>query len=110
MPVQAIRRSVSESDPNRMVGLHVLDVSRGGVGAVCQDPLDQTETLLIFFPPMGAGRGTDVTGRVVHCVRQSDRFSVGIAFDHPWPEHDEPRSQATEWKPNSGTGRAPEYL
>jgi hypothetical protein len=92
------------------VGLHVLDVSRGGVGAVSQDPLEQTEPLLLFFPPMGAGRGSDVSGRVVRCNRNSDRFAVGIVFDNPWPNHEKPRPMAAEFRPNAGSARPPEYL
>jgi hypothetical protein len=110
MPVQAVRRSVSETDPRRLVGLHVLDVSRGGVGAVCQDSLERTEPLLLFFPPMGAGRGSDVSGRVVHCTRSSDRFAVGIVFDNPWPNPEEPRSMAAEFQPNADLKRPPDYL
>jgi hypothetical protein len=110
MPVQAVRRTAPVDDPRRFVGLHVLNVSRGGVGAVSQESLDQTEPLLIFFPPLGAGRGSDVAGRVVRCNRHEERFSVGIVFDHPAPLGAESQPAADEVQAGDASFRTPDYL
>jgi hypothetical protein len=84
----------------------VLDVSRGGVGAASSEAMGPSEKVLLFFPPLGAGMGSDIEGRVVRCSRTVDRFSVGIVFDHPWPERDEARSSVAESPP----ARSPDYL
>jgi hypothetical protein len=88
MPVHAIRRGAPQDDPRRLVGLHVLNVSRGGVGAVSQESLDHKEPLVLLFPPLGPGRGQDAVGEVVRCVRSGECYAVGIAFHEPWPERD----------------------
>jgi hypothetical protein len=91
MPVQAVRRTTHESDPRRIVGLHVMNLSRGGVGAITQEDLAQQEPLVLFFPPLGPGRGFDTPGQVVRCERTGDHFAIGIAFEEPWPEREEAR-------------------
>jgi hypothetical protein len=101
MPIQALRRTISEDNPGRIVGLHVADVSRGGVGAVSQEMLESREPLLLLFPPVGPGRGLDTPGQVVRCDRCADHYAVGIAFDRPWPDRDEIGAQAM-W--NAGRG------
>ena len=101
IPIQALRRTVSEDDPCRIVGLHVADVSRGGIGAVSQDVLESREPLLLMFPPVGAGRGLDASGQVLRCVRCQDHYAVGVAFDRPWPDGDEAGGQAV-WTPGYG--------
>jgi hypothetical protein len=89
MPIHAVRPAAAEGDPHRLVGLHVQDVSRGGVGAVSQEDLGHKEPLLLFFPPLGPGKGRDMAGRVVRCHRSGDRYTVGIAFEEPWPDREE---------------------
>ncbi len=79
-----------------MLGLHIRNVSRGGIGAFSSEPLDRTESVLLFFPPLGARPGRDVEGQVVRCTRRDDRFDVGIVFDRPWPERDERVPLATD--------------
>jgi hypothetical protein len=69
----------------------VLNVSRGGVGAISQDSLSRREPLLLFFPPLGPGRGRDMTAQVVRCERCGDHYALGIAFETPWAEPEEPR-------------------
>lgn len=89
MPVQAIRRTAPPEDPHRLIGLHVLNVSRGGVGAISPAGLASSEPLVLFFPPLGPGRGRDTPGTVVRCEECGDHYAVGIAFQDPWPERDE---------------------
>jgi len=92
MPVQAVRRGTPADDPRRLVSLHVLNVSRGGVGAVTQACLVEREPVMLFFPPLGPGKGRDTPGRIVRCVAAADAYRVGIAFDAPWPEREEART------------------
>jgi len=91
MPIHAVRRDTPENDAQRLVGLHVLNVSRGGVGAVCQESLDRRERLLLLFPPLGPGKGRDTPAEVVRCGRAGNCYAVGIAFEEPWPERDDAR-------------------
>jgi len=89
VPVTAVRQGTAVGDYRHVVSLHVLNVSRGGLGAVASEPLEEREPLVIFFPPIGARKGRDTAGRVVRCVEQeADKFAVGIAFDKPWPERE----------------------
>jgi hypothetical protein len=92
MPLQAVRHTTSQNDPRRIVGLRVLNVSRGGVGAISQESIPVSEALTLFFPPLGPGRGRDAPGQVVHCQDCGDHFAVGIAFEEPWPEREELRA------------------
>jgi hypothetical protein len=93
MPIQAVRHASDEPSPNRTVKLHVLNMSRGGVGAVSPEEIGADEVVTLFFPPMGPFRGRDTSGRVVRCDRCEDRYTVGIAFEEPWPKHEELRLQ-----------------
>jgi len=92
MPLQAVRHSTPQDDPRRIIGLHVMNVSRGGVGAISQEFLPVSEPLTLFFPPLGPGRGRDAPAQVVHCQDRGDHFALGIAFEAPWPEREELRA------------------
>jgi hypothetical protein len=83
IPVEAVRREVPQRDPNRVVGLHVTDLSPNGAGAVVHRPLPREERLTLFFPPMGASEATDTRGRIVRCEGRQDHWQVGIAFEQP---------------------------
>jgi len=81
IPVQAVLRNLAPDDPGRVVGLHVRDLSPAGAGAVAQRALPRRQPLVLFFPPLGAGRGDDTVGQVVRCEECGDHWSVGIAFE-----------------------------
>lgn len=89
MPIHAVRRGTPETDPRRLIGLHILNVSRGGIAAISQEVLGRREALLLLFPPLGPGRGRDTPGQVVRCDRAGDCYAVGVAFEEPWPEQEE---------------------
>jgi hypothetical protein len=89
VPVTAVRRGTSLEDQRHVISLHVLNVSRGGLGALSSDPLEEKETLVVFFPPMGPRKGRDTHGQVVRCMEEGDRYAVGIAFEEPWPVREE---------------------
>ena len=96
VPATAVRRNRSVEDRRHVVSLRVLNVSRGGVGAVATDPLESREPVVVFFPPMGPRKGRDTHGQVVRCEECGGRYAVGIAFDEPWPPRDAPGGQAAD--------------
>ncbi|HUU91701.1 MAG TPA: PilZ domain-containing protein [Phycisphaerae bacterium] len=89
MPVRAVLGDAVPDDPRRIVGLRVLNVSRGGVSATSQEALSPSQPLTLFFPPVGSGKGRDTRGQVVRCDDLGGHYSVGIAFEAPWPDPDE---------------------
>lgn len=89
MPLQAVLRDAPQDHPNRVVGLHVLNLSRGGVGVASQAALPPSQPLILFFPPVGPGKGRDTVGQVVRCDACGDHYAIGIAFEEPWPELEE---------------------
>ncbi|KPK48718.1 MAG: hypothetical protein AMK72_06250 [Planctomycetes bacterium SM23_25] len=89
IPVQAVLHDALPDDSRRVVGLHVLNISRGGMSAASQEALVPAQPLTVFFPPVGSGRGRDTRGQVVRCADLGDHYSVGIAFEEPWPDPDE---------------------
>ncbi|HUX00144.1 MAG: PilZ domain-containing protein [Phycisphaerae bacterium] len=93
VPVTAVRRNRPVEDRRHVISLHVLNVSRGGLGAMATDPLETKEPVVVFFPPMGPRKGRDTRGQVVRCEERGDRYAVGIAFDEPWPTREAPAEQ-----------------
>lgn len=91
IPVQAVRPDAPQDDPRRVIGLHILDLSRGGAGAASQEALEQDQALILLFPPVGSGKGRDTPGQVVRCDGRGSHYAVGIAFEEPWPEYEEIR-------------------
>ena len=89
MPVTAVRPRILDNDPRRVLGLHVKDFSRGGLGAIARERLQQEEALVLFLPPLGSAMGEDAAGQVVRCVPQNGYYELGIAFDRPLGEPDE---------------------
>ncbi len=86
VPATAVRRDTPLDHPRRVVGLRVLNVSRGGVGAMASTALAKDEPVVVFFPPMGPTRGHDAHGQVVRCDQVDCLYHVGIVFDEPWPD------------------------
>lgn len=89
IPVQAVLHDAPTDDSHRVIGLHVLNVSRGGASVASQEALAPAQPLTLFFPPVGSGKGRDTRGQVVRCDNLGNHYSLGIAFEKPWPEHDE---------------------
>jgi hypothetical protein len=54
--------------------------------------LEPEETLTLFFPPLGPGRGRDTPALVIHCQECGDHYAIGLAFQEPWPEREEIRT------------------
>ena len=93
MPIQAVRRYVPPEDPSHVVSLHILNVCSGGVGAICHQELAPSQPLVLFFPPLGPGKGRDTVAQVVRCECCGSHYALGIAFDAPWPEPEEVAAQ-----------------
>ncbi len=89
IPVQGVLHGAASEAARRVVGFHVLSLSRGGVGVVSQEALVPAQPLTLFFPPVGSGKGRDTRGQVVRCDDLGNHYSVGIAFEEPWPDPDE---------------------
>lgn len=89
IPVQGVLHGAAPDDCHRVVGFHVLSLSRGGAGVVSQEALVPAQPLTLFFPPVGSGKGCDTRGQVVRCDDLGNHYSVGIAFEEPWPDPDE---------------------
>jgi len=83
IPVELVLRNLPEQHPNRVMGLRVTDLSRGGAKAVSHCPLPRAEPVTLFFPPRGPSRGEDASGRIVRCEERENRWEVGIAFEAP---------------------------
>ncbi len=69
-----------EDDGNVRCRLHLQDFSLGGLRAESPIPLKRNERLTMRLPATGRRPGLSLTGRVVHCRRQDERYQVGIEF------------------------------
>ncbi len=87
MHVVAVRREVqSPVEKPRTVGLHVKDISKGGLCGVLGEQVSCDEELMLFIPPQGGRGGRDVCGRVLRCDQIETHYRVGIAFSDPLGE------------------------
>ena len=77
-----VRNDEPESDarPEHKVSLEVIDFSLGGLRGASALALRRNERVTLRVPPFGTRPQVDVTGRVVRCQRQENRFDVGIEF------------------------------
>lgn len=94
--IQARRDDLADADalpsdgrPERNVTLEVENFSLGGLRGASSMALRRDERLTLTMPPFGTRPQLEVTGRVVRCQRNEDRFDVGIEFGQT---RDEPES------------------
>ncbi|HUS45097.1 MAG TPA: PilZ domain-containing protein [Phycisphaerae bacterium] len=87
-PLTAVRQNTPMDDRRHAIGLRVLNVSRGGLAAICPEFLQDREPLMVFFPPLGPRKGQDTQGTVTRCEQHGGHYTVGIAFEEPWPERE----------------------
>jgi hypothetical protein len=66
--------------------LHIQDFSLGGLSAESTIPLKLNENLTLRLPSSGLRPAAELTGRVVHCRRLSNRYQIGIEFCQTRPE------------------------
>jgi hypothetical protein len=89
LPVASCREGLTKSGADRrpaVCRLQIQDFSLGGVRAESAVPLKLHEHLTLRLPPNGLRSPSELTGRVVHCKRQEDRYEVGIEFCQTRPE------------------------
>jgi hypothetical protein len=65
--------------------LRLCDFSLGGLRAESPVPLKVNEQLTLHLPATERHPPTRLTGRVIHCERDKDRYQVGIAFHESGP-------------------------
>jgi c-di-GMP-binding flagellar brake protein YcgR len=66
--------------------LQLRDFSLGGIRAESAIALKRNERLTMRLPPDSSHPPLELTGRVIHCRRQEDRYQVGIEFCQTRPE------------------------
>ena len=66
---------------SRVVSLELSDLSDGGVGATCREPVELDSNIVVLFPPRPGAAGWQLDGRVARCRRRDDgRYDLGIAL------------------------------
>ncbi|TFG88836.1 MAG: hypothetical protein E4H17_01705 [Gemmatimonadales bacterium] len=60
--------------------LHLQDFSLGGLRAESPVPLKMNERITLRLPPSATQPALHLTGKVIHCRREKQRYHVGIAF------------------------------
>jgi len=60
--------------------LQLRDFSLDGLRAESTVPLKVNERVTVSLPPSGRHAPVHLTGRVIHCRPQADRYEVGIQF------------------------------
>lgn len=60
--------------------LHLQDFSLGGLRAESPVPLRMNERITLRLPPSATQPALHLTGRVIHCRREKQRYQVGIEF------------------------------
>jgi len=61
--------------------LHMVDISRSGLGAISDRPLYPGQRILLCLPMHPEGRRRQVYASVVRCQKLSEGYRVGIQFD-----------------------------
>ena len=72
--------------PQAECRMQLRDFSLGGIRAESAIPLTVNEVLTMRLPPHGCHPPQELTGRVIHCWPQEDRYQVGIEFCQTRPE------------------------
>jgi hypothetical protein len=67
---------------HRIRSLELRNISDGGLGAWCSEPIETGVPIAVYFPSHGADTGFDLYGHVVRCDNCDGRHDVGIRFDH----------------------------
>lgn len=64
--------------------LHMVDISRGGLGAFCTRSHYPGQRIVLSLPlPMSGGR-RKVYAKIVRCSQAQDGYRVGFEFDSPY--------------------------
>lgn len=80
LPVQAIRLDPDGDDV--VDSLEMIDISRGGIGAVCRRSYYPGQRVLLRLPSPGLGV-RNVCATVLRCAKTLDEYQVGFEFEQP---------------------------
>jgi len=61
--------------------LETIDISRGGLGAMCDRPFYPGQRILICLPLTSMGGRRNIYATVVRCRQEEQGYSVGVEFD-----------------------------
>ena len=89
LPVATRRDDLAKQTPlprQAECRMQLRDFSLGGIRAESIVPLNVDEVLTMRLPPHGSHPPLELTGRVVHCWPEQDRYQVGIEFCQVRPE------------------------
>jgi len=85
LPVMTVRDDLAARGQQRRAArcrLELQDFSLGGLRAASAVRLKVNERLTLRIPPHLQQPPLELTGRVIHCERNDDRYQVGIEFCH----------------------------
>jgi len=83
LPVTTLREDLIVGDRADIAArcqIDLNDFSLGGLKADSPVRLKLQERLTLRLPPNGVHGPLELTGRVVHCKRQEQRYEIGIQF------------------------------
>jgi hypothetical protein len=83
MPISTRRDDLlkrGQAERRAQCRLQLQDFSLGGLRANSPVALKVDERLTLRLPASGTHAPLELTGRVIHCRRQQDRYVVGIEF------------------------------
>ncbi|MGB3086969.1 MAG: PilZ domain-containing protein [Phycisphaerae bacterium] len=82
LPLDTVRDDLGEGcdSPAARCRMKLRDFSLGGLRAESPVRLKRNERLTLRLPPSGKHPPLELTGRVAHCRRDSDRYQVGVEF------------------------------
>ena len=61
--------------------IDVVDISRGGLGAICQRPFYPGQRVILCLPRATGGHRS-VYASIVRCRHRTEGYRVGLQFDH----------------------------
>ena len=79
MTVDCVRLDPDGGDVNDR--LHLIDISRGGLGAVCDRPHYPGQRVMLSLPLSEVGGQRNIYASVVRCRQREDGYHVGLEFD-----------------------------
>ena len=61
--------------------LYMLDISRGGMGAMSDRSFYKGQRVMLALPAMGPVRRRNVSATIVRCRHDSEGYRIGMSFD-----------------------------
>ena len=79
MTIRSIRLDPDAGDP--LDTLHMVDISRGGLGAYVDRPFYPGQRVVLCLPLSNNGGRRNIYATAVRCRPEEDGYRVGLAFD-----------------------------